>query len=183
MGCIMKRKIGTYIAGACVAGLVAGVPLAAVPDAGPGGQAQAAQTITIAKIGVSEDVSVCLYGPPSVFEEPVQVLYGPPSISTMWPNPMVVKATPKAVTASKAALRAYTFPRAITVKKAKGAVTFAKVAKGSSKALSVNKRTGAVKLAKGAKKGLHTMKVKVKAAGTNRFVSTWETVTVKVRVK
>ena len=189
----MKRRIGTYVAGACVAGLVAGMPLAMLPQAASASESliaasahdeSAAQVETSGSGTMTRDMNVCLYGPPPVFErEPVQVLYGPPNIMMLKDNPMTAKGAAKAVKSSKAALRAYTFRKAITVKKAKGTVTFSKVAKGSSKALSVDAETGAVKLSKGAKKGLHILKVKVKASGNDRFAPAMKIVTVKVRVK
>ena len=71
--------------------------------------------------------------------------------------------------------------KAITVKNAKGDVTYAKA--GGSKKLTVNKKTGKITLKKGTKKGTFRIKVKVKAAGTKNYKARSRTVTVRVKVK
>ena len=85
---------------------------------------------------------------------------------------------------SKVKRKAVTIKRskAITVKNNKGKVTYAKVAKGSSKRLSISK-TGKIKVKKKTKKGLYKIKVKIKAAGTGTYRPMTKVVTVKVRVK
>ena len=72
---------------------------------------------------------------------------------------------------------------ALTVTKAQGKVTYAKVASGSSKYLTVNKTTGKVFVAKGTPKGTYKIKVKVTAAGNANYKALSKTVTVKVTVK
>ena len=71
--------------------------------------------------------------------------------------------------------------KAITVKKAKGKVTYKKL-KGSSKKLSVTK-TGKIKVKKGTKKGTYKIKVKVTAKGNSSYAAKSKTVTIKVKVK
>ena len=82
--------------------------------------------------------------------------------------------------------------KAITVKKAKGKLTYSKVKilKGSKKASKkitmkfvINKKTGKITLKKGIKKGTYKFRIKVKAAGTNMYKAGTKTVTVKIRVK
>ena len=71
--------------------------------------------------------------------------------------------------------------KAITVKKAKGKVTYKKL-KGSSKKLSVTK-AGKVKVKKGTKKGTYKIKVKVTVKGNSSYAAKSKTVTIKVKVK
>ena len=73
--------------------------------------------------------------------------------------------------------------KAITVSKAKGKVTYARVAKGSSKKLSVNAGNGNITVKKGTKKGTYKIKVKVTAAGDSTYKPLSKTVTVTVKVK
>lgn len=70
-------------------------------------------------------------------------------------------------------------------KKAAGAVTYARVAKGSSKWLSaVNKKTGAITVKAGAPRGkTYTVNVKVSAAGNANYKSASKTIAVRVKVK
>ena len=79
----MKRRIKTYVAGACVAGLMAGVPNAALAgsSATDGGADAEGAVVTISEgeFTSSSNMVVALYGPPSVFEERTPLLYGPPS--------------------------------------------------------------------------------------------------------
>ena len=93
-----------------------------------------------------------------------------------------VTAKKKTVKASKLKKKALAF-KLITVKGAKGKVTYAKVAKGSSKKLSVNKKTGKITVKKGTKKGTYKLKVKVTAAATAKYKKATKTVTVTVKVK
>jgi len=69
----------------------------------------------------------------------------------------------------------------LSVAKAKGKVTYARVAKGSSKNLTINKKSGKITVKKGTKKGAYAIKVKVKAAGNGNFSA--KTVTLKATVK
>ena len=72
--------------------------------------------------------------------------------------------------------------KAFAIKKAKGAVTFAK--KSGSKNITVNKKTGVVTVKKGLKANkTYTVKVTVKAAGNKFYKSRQKTVTLKVKVK
>ena len=95
-------------------------------------------------------------------------------------NPMTVKTTTKTVKAKKLK-KAKRTVKAITVKKAKGTVTYTKA--GGSKKLTVNKKTGKITVKKGTKKGTYKVKVKVKAAGTSKYLAVSRTVTVKIKVK
>ena len=70
----------------------------------------------------------------------------------------------------------------LSVKGANGGVSYAKVAKGSSKALSVNAKTGKVTVKKGTKKGTYSIKVKVTAKGDAKHAAYTKTVTCKVKV-
>ena len=93
-----------------------------------------------------------------------------------------VTAKKKTVKASKLKKKARAF-KLITVKGAKGKVTYKKVAKGSSKKLSVNKKTGKITVKKGTKKGTYKLKAKVTAAATAKYKKATKTVTVTVKVK
>jgi endo-1,4-beta-xylanase len=68
-------------------------------------------------------------------------------------------------------------------KKAKGTVTYTRVADGSSKYLSVSKTTGKVTVKKGTKAGTYKIKIKVSAAGSSTYAAKSTTVTVTVKVK
>ena len=71
----------------------------------------------------------------------------------------------------------------LSVKKAKGKTTYAKMAKGSSKRLSVNKSTGKVIVKKGTAKGLYKVRIKVKVAGDKNHKSITKIITAKICVK
>lgn len=99
-------------------------------------------------------------------------------------NPMVVASRAKVVKYSKLKKKAQTFKGGVVFKrKAQGRVTYAKVAKGSSKRLSINKTTGRITVRKGTKRGSYSMKVKVTAAGNSIYKAASKTVIVRVRVK
>ena len=68
-----------------------------------------------------------------------------------------------------------------TVKKGQGKITYTKV-KGSKKIL-INSKTGKVTIKKGLKKGTHKIKIKVSAAGNDKYKSASKTVSVKIKVK
>ena len=74
--------------------------------------------------------------------------------------------------------------RALTVKGAKGKVTY-KVSgnRKSKKALKFNKKTRKITVRKGTKKGLYKLKIRVRAAGNSDYLAGSKTVTIKVRVK
>lgn len=73
--------------------------------------------------------------------------------------------------------------KTMTVKKAQGKVTYAKVSKGSSKYLTISKSTGKITVKKKTPKGTYEIKVKVTAAGNSNYKKGSKTVTVKVKVK
>ncbi|MBR2547411.1 MAG: hypothetical protein IKF07_04390 [Eubacterium sp.] len=55
--------------------------------------------------------------------------------------------------------------------------------KGSRK-ISINKKTGKITIKKGLKKGTYKVKIKVKAAGNDKYkASKWKKVTCKIRVR
>ena len=69
-------------------------------------------------------------------------------------------------------------------KKAVGTVTYARVAKGSSKWLTVNSKTGDITVKAGAPKGkVQAVVVKVSAKGNANYKTASKTLTVKVKVK
>jgi hypothetical protein len=98
-------------------------------------------------------------------------------------NPMRVKAvarTAKYATVKKGAVTVAA-PLKLT-KKAQGTVTYARVAKGSSKVLSVNKKTGKVTVKRGTKKGAYKVRIKVTAKGNANYKSLSKTLTCTVVV-
>lgn len=97
-------------------------------------------------------------------------------------NTAAVRVLPKSVKASKVKCDSATV-KPIKATKAKGKVTYAKVAKGSSKRLTVNAKTGKITVKKGTKRGSYKIKVKVTANGNKYFKSKSQVVTVVVKVK
>ena len=102
-------------------------------------------------------------------------------------NTLTAKGKPVTVKYSKLKKKAQTIKRAkaITVKKAKGKVTYAKykvINKKFAKKFTVNKKTGNITVKKGLKKGTYKVKVKVKAAGNKTYKPRTRTVTVTVKV-
>jgi hypothetical protein len=76
--------------------------------------------------------------------------------------------------------------KAITVKKAKGTVTYIKVKVNNKKyaaKFTINKKTGKITVKKGVKKGTYKMTVKVLAAGNAGYKSKAVNVVVTIRVK
>lgn len=76
--------------------------------------------------------------------------------------------------------------RAITIKNAKGEVTYTKVKvnkKKYAKKFTINKKTGKITVKKGVKKGLYKVTVRVKAAGNGSYLPASKKVVVKIRVK
>ncbi|MBR3314903.1 MAG: hypothetical protein IKG18_12275 [Atopobiaceae bacterium] len=98
-------------------------------------------------------------------------------------NPMVAKAANKTASLKTLKAKAVAVARPITITKQQGALSYAKVASGSSAALTVNKTTGKVTVRKGTKKGTYTIKIKVTAAGNANYKAKSQTVTCKVVVK
>ena len=95
-------------------------------------------------------------------------------------NTLIVKAKNLSTTAKKLKAKTLTFTP-LTVKNAKGSVTYKK-ASGNAK-VSVNAKTGKVSVKKGCKKGSYSVKVKVTAKGTASYKSGTKTVSFKVVVK
>ena len=207
----MKRRTMSYVASACVAGLVAGAPAVAFADTAGSDGVASGTTITQSEgaWSASENMNVDLYGPPAfkdepvqalygppvvaepvqllygppAYTEPVQTLYGPPSIFDMKDNPMVARASDQTVKASRLVGKAKVFKKAIKVKKAKGAVRYKRVKKASSDELAVNKKTGAVTIAQGTEAGDYSIRVRITAQGNSNYRMATKTVTVKVHVK
>ncbi len=102
-----------------------------------------------------------------------------PKVTVKAKNTMKVKAKNVTVKASKLKSKKYTF-KAFTVTKAKGKVSYAKVS--GSKALSVGKK-GNITVKKGTKRGSYTIKVKITAKGSSKYLSKSVTKKVKVKVK
>ena len=98
-------------------------------------------------------------------------------------NPMTAKVAKKTVKAAKLKKKAVTVSKAVVVSKAQGKVSYAKVAKGSSKQLTVNAKDGKVTVKKGTKAGTYKVKVKVTAKGNANHKPGSKTVTVVVTVK
>ena len=95
-------------------------------------------------------------------------------------QPLSVKVSNRTASARTLRKKAATISP-LSVSKAKGKVTYAKVS--GSKCLTVNKSTGTVKVKKGTKRGTYKIKVKVKAAATANYKARTITRTVKVVVK
>lgn len=179
----MKRRVASYVASACVAGMVLGAPGLAMAqtDAADGAVSSPSSW------SEAENMVIALYGPPSTFD-PIeidpgyQVLYGPPSVFADKENPMTVTTHNKTVKESKLETGKKTFKRAIVVKKAVGQVSYAKVSKGSSKRLTVDESSGAVTVKKGTRAGTYKVKAVVTATGSFKYKYASETVAVKVRV-
>ena len=98
-------------------------------------------------------------------------------------QPMTVKAKTVRIKYSKLKKKAQTVKirKALTVKKAKGKVTYQK--KKGNKKITVNQKSGKIKIKKGLKKGTYPVKIKVTAAGTKDYNKGSRTVSVKIKVK
>lgn len=97
-------------------------------------------------------------------------------------NTLSVKA--RKLTVKRSALRrtrSYKVSKVLTVKGAKGKVTYKKL-KGSKK-ITISKTSGKVTIKKKLKKGTYSIKVKVSAKGNDEYKAASRTVTFKVRVK
>ena len=98
-------------------------------------------------------------------------------------NPIAATAVTRTAKLATVKKRAVTVARPMSVSKARGKVTYAKVAKGSAKCLTVNKSTGKVAVKRGTKKGTYKIKIKVTAAGNANYKAGSKTVVCKVTVK
>jgi len=99
-------------------------------------------------------------------------------------NPMALKAVKRTAKASAAKKKAVVVAAPLKLtKKAQGKVTYARVAKGSSKCLAVDKSTGKVTVKKGTKKGTYKVKIKVTAKGNANYKALSKTITCTVVVK
>ena len=98
-------------------------------------------------------------------------------------QPMTATAANKTASFATLKTKAVTVARPITISKAQGTLSYAKVASGSSAALTVNKTIGKVTVKKGTKKGTYTIKIKVAAAGNANYKAGSKNVTCKVVVK
>ena len=101
-------------------------------------------------------------------------------------QPMTAKAAKKTQTAKASTLKkkSVTLAKPITVKKAKGKVTYANASTAkAAKAFKISAKTGKVTIPKGTKKGTYTMKAKVIAAGAGQYAYGTKTVSFKVKVK
>ena len=100
-------------------------------------------------------------------------------------NTMTVKTAKKTVKLAKVKKKALTLA-CISVKKAKGTVTYTlttKVTKKVKKYVKVNAKTGKITLKKGTPKGTYTVKVKVAAKGNSNYKALAKTVIFKITVK
>ena len=97
-------------------------------------------------------------------------------------NPITVKTAAKSVKLKDVKKKTVTVKNAITVKKAKGNLTYTKVIKGSAKVLSISK-SGKLTVKKGTKKGTYNLKFKVTAKGNKNYKSKTVTKTVTIKVK
>lgn len=97
---------------------------------------------------------------------------------------MTVKANAKTAKAKTLKKKAVALSKPVTVKKAKGTVSYKNVStQKAAKKFTVNAKNGRITLAKGTKKGTYKVKIKVTAAGNKSYKPLSKTVTVKVRVK
>lgn len=98
-----------------------------------------------------------------------------------------IKVSASAKTVKYAAVRKKAVSvKAITVKKAKGKVTYKKAGVNKKKfagKFTVNKKNGRITVKKGVKKGTYKITVKVRAAGDTNYKAATKTVKVTIRVK
>ena len=113
-------------------------------------------------------------------------------------NTLKVKGKTIKLRAKKLRKKSRTIKRAnaISVSKAKGSVTYQKVQVSKknknkkyikkakyAKKITVNRKTGKITVKKGLKKGTYKLKVKVTAAGNDKYKPAKKTVTVKIRIR
>ena len=108
---------------------------------------------------------------------------GSPSKANAAANPMKVKGKTVKIKRSKLKKKSVTFSakKAVTVKNAKGKVTYKK--KEGHKKILINRKTGKFTVRKGLKKGTYRVKVLVTAAGNYDYRSGSKSVTVRIMVK
>ena len=75
----------------------------------------------------------------------------------------------------------HTRKKAITVKSAKGTVTYKK--KSGNKKIIINKKTGKITVKKKLRKGTYKVKIQVTAAGNYDYRKAVKTVTVRIKVR
>ncbi len=100
-------------------------------------------------------------------------------------NPMTVKAVAKTASIKTLKKKAATVKGALSVKNNQGAVTYAKVAKGSSKFLTINKK-GVITVKKGStykKNRKLKINVKVTAKGNASYKAGSKTITLTIKLK
>ncbi len=100
-------------------------------------------------------------------------------------QPMTAKGSTKTVKLAKARKSNQTVKNAITVKNAQGTVTYAKIAKGSSKYLTISQK-GVITVKKYSKYKKNTVlkiNVKVTAKGNKNYSAGSSNVTVKIKIK
>ncbi|MBR3316011.1 MAG: hypothetical protein IKG18_17965 [Atopobiaceae bacterium] len=98
-------------------------------------------------------------------------------------NPLAAKAVGRTVKRATVKKNAVVVKRPMSVAKAQGKVTYARVAKGSSKYLTVNKKTGNVTVKRGAPKKTLVIMIKVTSAGNDNYKAGSKTVTCKIAIK
>ncbi len=111
------------------------------------------------------------------------LMYGIGGSDNIKKNPMTVRAKKLTVKYRnvKKKSRRYKVKKYLTIRKAKGRVTYKKV-KGN-KRITINKKTGKLTVKKGIKKGRYTIRVRVSAKGTRTYLPAKKTVKVTVRVR
>ncbi len=107
---------------------------------------------------------------------------GNAKVNTMSVKAKTVKLALKKVKQKK---QVVTAKKAMTVKNAKGKVTYKLVSVAKSKFgrnFSINEKTGKITVKKGTKKGTYTLKIKVKTAGDAAYLPAEKTVKVKIKI-
>ena len=97
-------------------------------------------------------------------------------------NPIKASANLKHVSYAQVRRHSKTV-RCISLKKAKGAVTYKLAKSKSSKKLSINSKTGAITVKRGTDRGTYTAKVRVEAAGNASYKPAKKTVKVTVVIR
>ena len=111
-----------------------------------------------------------------------------PSATKKLTNPLTVKAKKVVLLAKKLKKKVQTIRRkkALAVKKAEGKVTYELVSVKKAKYkkyFKVNKKKGNIRLNKKPGKGTYKLKIKVTAAGNDKYEEASRTVTVKIKIK
>ena len=97
-------------------------------------------------------------------------------------NPLELKVAKRKAKLAQVKKKSLVIACPIVVSKAKGRLSYSKVAKGSSAALTINKSTGKVTVKKGTKKGTYKIKIKVSAAGDANYKAAGKTLICKIVV-